>query len=730
MVECFLTFGGDPWKKDQFSNLPLSTAFSIGHFNTADILIHFMKDYRELEILDLRHQSDALFGSIILNMRRENKPIEMNFYKCIERLFRNDVKVSVSQDTLKLVSEEGDAEAIRLIWKAEPLQWSDALRILEENDSKKLTKVLNRVDNRIEFILRPTGAPNGITILHAAFEFSLSKKDECFDILLDCVQQSKDQFQDFNDYHVISSPLNEPNENGETVLHKAVSHLACQTVEKLLYLGADVNARDDDGNSPLHMLTKSSSKKALVSDAWYATADALLACPHLDTYALNCANESPVDGGTQAAMRLKWKIDERNSTAAEETRCPTSALYDCCLSRSVEEISKFFHSCNPDEPLCKSQYVGSQTVLCFVVSFVDHEILEEFLEMGYDPWQKNVNGKLPLGEALRLGYYQSVDLLIEWMKKKKSQKYIDLADLSFEYLNLTLVNGETEDSHSGPAVDHTKCLKRILREDVLLDVNALDTRGDGSNALQVAAVVNNQEAMQMLITKGAFIGTKRNVNGRESEGVLTAVLPETLNSAINNCVNVYNNQIFEDTDVAHPQFALKLDCSFLLFSPNPNQAREKDQSFHNTTRYELLLTGEHVIPGHYIGKFRFTVRNISRYFAWFMIPMLASIISLWFIYAPEFTNSVQFHAKRSKWKVVVRYEKALDSIMFLRNMLPKGYMSHYIDRFIRRFQQPNCKKPTILLKLNATNVKERMILSDGVHEYYRSVSDKLAYKFR
>ncbi|KAF2357323.1 hypothetical protein FHG87_011933, partial [Trinorchestia longiramus] len=50
--------------------------------------------------------------------------------------------------------------------------------------------------------------------------------------------------------------------------------------------------------------------------------------------------------------------------------------------------------------------------------------------------------------------------------------------------------------------------------------------------------------------------------------------------------------------------------------------------------YELLLTWEHVLQGHYIGKFRFTVRNISRYFAWFAFPMLASSVSLWFLYAP------------------------------------------------------------------------------------------------
>ncbi|KAF2357324.1 hypothetical protein FHG87_011934, partial [Trinorchestia longiramus] len=96
----------------------------------------------------------------------------------------------------------------------------------------------------------------------------------------------------------------------------------------------------------------------------------------------------------------------------------------------------------------------------------------------------------------------------------------------------------------------------------------------------------------------------------------------------------------------------------------------------------------------------------------------------------EFTHSVQFHTKRSKWKVVVRYEQAFRTIIFVRNLLPRSSATHYLDRFVRRFQQPNDKKPTIIIKLNEPDMKQRMILSDGVHEYYTTVTDKLAFKFR
>lgn len=96
----------------------------------------------------------------------------------------------------------------------------------------------------------------------------------------------------------------------------------------------------------------------------------------------------------------------------------------------------------------------------------------------------------------------------------------------------------------------------------------------------------------------------------------------------------------------------------------------------------------------------------------------------------EFTESVQVHTKRSKWKEVHRYEQMLDTAMWLRSLLPGSALTVYIDRLVRRFQLPNSSKPTILLRLNETNPAKRMVLSDGVYEYYWPVSDKLATKFR
>ena len=95
-----------------------------------------------------------------------------------------------------------------------------------------------------------------------------------------------------------------------------------------------------------------------------------------------------------------------------------------------------------------------------------------------------------------------------------------------------------------------------------------------------------------------------------------------------------------------------------------------------------------------------------------------------------FTEQVQFHTKRSKWKVIRHYEQTVNTIVRIRNMFPNSFLTKQIDRFLRRFQQPNDKKPIILLRLNESNIMKRMILGDGVHEFFRSLNDKLATKFR
>lgn len=62
---------------------------------------------------------------------------------------------------------------------------------------------------------------------------------------------SKESFSKFCK-EVSSKDINKRNEEGETILHQAVEISNYKTVRFLIKKGAEVNARDKNGYTPLH----------------------------------------------------------------------------------------------------------------------------------------------------------------------------------------------------------------------------------------------------------------------------------------------------------------------------------------------------------------------------------------------------------------------------------------------------------------------------------------------
>ena len=98
----------------------------------------------------------------------------------------------------------------------------------------------------------------------------------------------------------------------------------------------------------------------------------------------------------------------------------------------------------------------------------------------------------------------------------------------------------------------------------------------------------------------------------------------------------------------------------------------------------------------------------------------------------EFNKSVQFHNKRSKWKVVEQYERIVDSLSVLTGagQTNATFLGKHLERFLRQFQLPNAERPRIKVRLNHPKSSRRMVLSDGFQDFYVAVSDKLATKLR
>lgn len=371
----------------------------------------------------------------------------------------------------------------------------------------------------------------------------MSGKKRCFLRLLTAVEHRKAANHPIN-------LLNEPDENGEVVLHRSVNYLNEEITNMLLDQEADYDARDNDGNSPLHLLAKRHSKK---SDSWSNIADALLSMQHIDVNALNKEGKKPTDESFPSGRKLAQKINNSHDFDDE-----TSDFYHLVLTNKSDELSEFFEE-NAAETGISNQYVGSENLTHHFAKLNDKHLLQKALELKCDPWRTNVNETLPLRFALEIGSASIVDTLITSMKEVKSQEYIDISENSFEYLNILLTADEESKGN------HNECLERLLRDDVVLDVNSVNK--DGLTPLQVAAIANNQEAMEMLIANGSFVGTKRTFKNT-SEYTFIALNPNTLENAINDCVRIEKNDLFEKTDASNPEFTLELDYQFLISPAN------------------------------------------------------------------------------------------------------------------------------------------------------------------
>ncbi|MCL4145451.1 UNVERIFIED_CONTAM: hypothetical protein GTU68_019463 [Idotea baltica] len=209
-----------------------------------------------------------------------------------------------------------------------------------------------------------------------------------------------------------------------------------------------------------------------------------------------------------------------------------------------------------------NSYIGSETVLYHVVDKGNLQCVEILLNAGADAGTKMLSGQSCLNVALFRGEPEILELLIDNMKKNQSK--LDLREQSFGLLESLLENYKkiSRDRES----DNFKCLKRILADDIILNVNAVTKGRVQQSILHVAASYNNQEALMLLLEKGSFLGSTKIVDGEDQGNIFGALRPETLVQAMDGCISHLpsGNDSEGAENILSSHYSLNLNYEFLV----------------------------------------------------------------------------------------------------------------------------------------------------------------------
>ncbi|XP_065576408.1 ankyrin-1-like [Artemia franciscana] len=301
--------------------------------------------------------------------------------------------------------------------------------------------------------------------------------------------------------------VNARNINGERPIHLAARRGHTQTVECLLRSGADVNARGIDDNSPLH---------SAAFRGHTHTAECLLRSG-ADVNARNIHGKSPLHftashGHPQTAECLSRCGAEVNARDVND-RSPLHVAAFCghtqtaeCLLRSGADVHA--RNINGERPIHLAAYCGhTQTVECLLRSGADinargkydesplhlaafrghTETAECLLRCGAEVNAKDVNDRSPLHEAAFHGHTQTAECLL------RSGAYVNARDIDSESpLHLATLHG------------HQKTVEYLLKSGA--DVNARDI--DDKSPLYLATLHGHQKTVEYLLKSVADVNAR------------------------------------------------------------------------------------------------------------------------------------------------------------------------------------------------------------------------------
>ncbi|XP_042869011.1 transient receptor potential channel pyrexia-like isoform X2 [Penaeus japonicus] len=532
--------------------------------------------------------------------------------------------------------------------------------LLERDDDAGLRQLVQRFS--ADQVRRPQPLPSQaahiVTSLHIAAQ---KGKLKCMRVLLE------------------NSPsadvLDAPDQDGNTPLMAGVKEAQHEAVKMLLEAGAHVNARNNKGQSALHLITIAIHKNAKSEEALQKTADLLLGWCDIDLEAHNGSGLTALaaaarylpegSGAPRSGILIKFcrnlvsagaSLEETVGSEASEDvlrrkqaltavlmgvgrgdplpRPALSRFLDMLvLRKNTREIKDFMPK---DAANCR---LGSKSLLFHAVDSNDEELVRLLLEKGANAWAVEITKVLPIYRAAAKGHVPIFELLLESMKTNASKK-LDLKEHSFHILK-KLIENSRRLKGAPPDIDHLKCLERLLQNDIILNLNQTF---HGQTILHEAASFNNQDMLCQLLSKGAFLGARRKVNDTDRGIVLPSLLPSTLEDAMDNCIS--NQSANSDEAEAEAElenmlsdnYTLKLDYRFLL-APGSTEQKVEDQSISELeTLMDLSKSRQHrntikhpLVETFLYAKWRkalpYYLANLALYFT-FVLFLTAFVYSL------------------------------------------------------------------------------------------------------
>lgn len=430
-------------------------------------------------------------------------------------------------------------------------------------------------------VLRPVPSQSNVhsNALHLAVE---NDADLCLSFLLNPVPQV--------------NILDAPNHDGNTPLLLAIRRGKKPNIVKMLLdAGANVNARDDNGYTPLHLLVYLLKNKRDPDDVTSLLAiakhlldqDSIDLEPHADLTPLADAickmKEDTQNQGllsyckmlVQKGASLQERtsegsvkqILERNQALASEVltvhspsppqRPASSCFLDLIINNTSSEIDieEFLKSKNDYEvEAASNSFLGQHSLLYRAVDACNEVRVQTLLNHKADPKREEPTGNLPLHRAAERGHLPIFNLLLLNMKGNASE--VDLQEYTISLMQNLFENWKKDTSHGD-------CFNRLLEADVKLNVNQ---EHNGQTPIHVAAAFNKQEAVMKLLQHGAFLGARPTINEVKTSSVLPLIKASTIEQAMDGCIIhlPHSDTQQESEDLNNDEYTLLLDYRFLL----------------------------------------------------------------------------------------------------------------------------------------------------------------------